>query len=164
MFLNNELADSSKGVVALDVTLAKRSVILEMKSGEEEVQKTYKALVWISQKVTLEMLALLNNQKELIVRQQTPLRVAHRRANLTREKIIHWMKAKELESDEHYFLLELCTSAGCYIKEFIHGDFGRSRPSIAELLQVSKAQCFVLDVIEVGSKQEPNQSHKKPKQ
>eukprot|EP00210_Caulerpa_lentillifera_P005301 g5065.t1 len=163
MLLNEKLSDSSKGVVALDVCLAKRNVILEMKMGEEDVHKTYRALVWISRQVSPAMIEQLNNEKELTIHQQTPLRVAHRRANLTREKIVHWMEAKLVENHDGYFMMELCASAGCYIKEFIHGDFGRSQPSIAEILQVNSAQCFALDVIEVGIKQEPKPTCKKSK-
>jgi len=34
----------------------------------------------------------------------------------------------------HFFLLHLVTSAGTYVKEFVHGDLGRTRPSVGELL------------------------------
>jgi len=36
--------------------------------------------------------------------------------------------------DAHYFRLYLCTEAGTYIKEFVHGDLGRTQPSVSILL------------------------------
>ena len=47
--------------------------------------------------------------------------------------------------DDHFGLLELETQAGTYIKEFVHGDLGRTTPNIMELLQC-KADILSLDV------------------
>ena len=47
--------------------------------------------------------------------------------------------------DEHFGLLELETQAGTYIKEFVHGDLGRTTPNIIELLHC-KADILSLDV------------------
>ena len=41
-----------------------------------------------------------------------------------------------------------CARAGTYIKEFVHGDFGRTRPSVGELLGC-KADIMQLDVTEI---------------
>ncbi|KAK5985785.1 hypothetical protein GCK32_021643, partial [Trichostrongylus colubriformis] len=38
------------------------------------------------------------------------------------------------------------TQAGTYVKEFVHGDFGRTRPSMADLLGVSDAEVDILDL------------------
>ncbi|KAI9101358.1 hypothetical protein DFS34DRAFT_614118 [Phlyctochytrium arcticum] len=45
--------------------------------------------------------------------------------------------------------LDLRTSAGTYVKEFVHGDNGRTEPSLASLLGVSEAAVLELDVLEV---------------
>lgn len=58
----------------------------------------------------------------------TPIRVLHRRAPLTREKIIHKIKLIEI-NDQNYICL-LATSAGTYIKEFVHSDLGRTNPNL----------------------------------
>ena len=47
------------------------------------------------------------------------------------------------ESDRHHFLLFLKTQAGTYIKEFVHGDFGRTVPSLGNLL---KTECDILQL------------------
>ena len=34
----------------------------------------------------------------------------------------------------HLFILHLSTSAGTYVKEFVHGDFGRTIPNLSSIL------------------------------
>lgn len=43
-----------------------------------------------------------------------------------------------------YFRLE--TQAGTYVKEFIHGDFGRTKPSLRDLLGLTTGE---VDIIEL---------------
>ena len=45
--------------------------------------------------------------------------------------------------------LELKTSAGTYVKEFIHGDNGRTNPSLFDLMKMDWAKCLELDVLDV---------------
>lgn len=66
------------------------------------------------------------------ITQKTPLRVLHRRSALTRTRHIYSMSAARL--NDHYFVLNVITSAGAYVKEFVHGDLGRTSPSISTLL------------------------------
>jgi hypothetical protein len=51
---------------------------------------------------------------------------------MTREKRIRWLRPHW--KAEHWFELDLLAGAGTYIKEFVHGDLGRTRPSVADLL------------------------------
>jgi tRNA pseudouridine(54/55) synthase len=64
--------------------------------------------------------------------QRTPIRVLHRRANIVR--IRHVVSCRVLIIDDHYFRLHISTDAGTYVKEFVHGDLGRTEPSVASLL------------------------------
>ncbi|CAI8606498.1 unnamed protein product [Vicia faba] len=125
-----------------------------MREGEAEKQKQYAALVWISRPLKDEDFQHVSSLKDLKVLQRTPIRVLHRRSPLEREKIIHWMKMETIAGSSQYFLLHLCTQAGTYIKEFVHGDLGRTHPSIgsmfgcrAEILQLDvtdiKMECFL---------------------
>ena len=50
---------------------------------------------------------------------------------MTRKKIIHRMKAYKIS--ERYALLYILSSAGTYIKEFVHGDLERTVPNIGTL-------------------------------
>lgn len=45
-----------------------------------------------------------------------------------------------------FFKLYVCTQAGTYIKEFVHGDFGRTKPSLGELLGGVSIDILALDV------------------
>jgi tRNA pseudouridine synthase 10 len=67
-----------------------------------------------------------------VLRQRTPVRVLHRRSLMERRKVVHAARTQRL--GPHFFLLHLVTSAGTYVKEFVHGDLGRTRPSVGELL------------------------------
>ena len=76
--------------------------------------------------------------------QRTPDRVAHRRADLIRRREVVTVHEPLIEvmtdgSTEVEFTLR-CES-GTYVKETIHGDNGRTQPSVASLL---KAKCEVI--------------------
>ncbi|KAJ4444726.1 hypothetical protein ANN_06523, partial [Periplaneta americana] len=45
-----------------------------------------------------------------------------------------------------FFKLELKSQAGTYIKEFVHGDFGRTQPSLGQLLGGVSVDILALDV------------------
>jgi tRNA pseudouridine synthase 10 len=58
--------------------------------------------------------------------------VLHRRSLITREKTIFRLKATKI--NDYFITLHLLSSAGAYIKEFVHGDLGRTTPNIGSLL------------------------------
>ena len=89
-------------------------------------------------------LAKINGTTEHLLQQKTPLRVLHRRTLMVRERTIHAMRATRLAP--RFVQLDLTTQAGTYVKEFVHGDFGRTRPSFGELLGCS-ADILQLDVM-----------------
>ncbi|OBZ83598.1 hypothetical protein A0J61_08355, partial [Choanephora cucurbitarum] len=45
--------------------------------------------------------------------------------------------------------LQLHTQAGTYIKEYVHGDLGRTQPSLATVGQIHSADLLELDVMDV---------------
>eukprot|EP00252_Welwitschia_mirabilis_P001867 TRINITY_DN11837_c0_g2_i2.p1 TRINITY_DN11837_c0_g2~~TRINITY_DN11837_c0_g2_i2.p1 ORF type:complete len:309 (+),score=58.89 TRINITY_DN11837_c0_g2_i2:96-1022(+) len=119
-----------------------------MREGEAEKQKEYAAVVWVSRTVSEDDLKFLSGMTELEIDQKTPVRVLHRRSPLVRKRLIYWMKAEKIEGSKDYFMLRLCTQAGTYIKEFVHGDLGRTHPSIGSLLGCV-AEILQLDVTDV---------------
>ncbi len=50
--------------------------------------------------------------------------------------------------DDHHFNLFMTTSAGTYVKEFVHGDRERTRPNVGRLLGC-EADILQLDVVEL---------------
>lgn len=47
------------------------------------------------------------------------------------------------------FILHVVTEAGTYIKEFVHGDFGRTKPSIGTIID-DEVDIIALDVVAVN--------------
>ncbi|ELP86928.1 coiled-coil domain containing protein, putative, partial [Entamoeba invadens IP1] len=92
-----------------------------IKNGERSKRKKYLAFIWAEQMKPLKM-------DNLVIHQKTPIRVLHRRSLLTRDRTIYTLKLNPI--DDHFGLLELETEAGTYIKEFVHGDLGRTNPNI----------------------------------
>ncbi len=96
--------------------------------------------------------ALIGRRYE--VAQQTPSRVAHRRADKVRERWIEVLDV-QLDADEELLLdVTIRTQAGTYVKEAISGEGGMSKPSIAELLEVDSAKCVSLDVLAILDQEE----------
>nr|ADN34134.1 hypothetical protein [Cucumis melo subsp. melo] len=119
-----------------------------VQEGEAEKQKQYAALVWTSRPLEDDDFLSISSLKDLKILQRTPIRVLHRRSPLEREKIIHWMKIEKVAKSSQYYLLHLCTQAGTYIKEFVHGDLGRTHPSIGSILSC-RAEILQLDVTDI---------------
>lgn len=67
-----------------------------------------------------------------VVKQRTPIRVSHRRADKERPRAVRKMELVDLSGDTAQ--VEVRGESGIYVKELIHGDRGRTQPSMAELL------------------------------
>ncbi len=112
---------------------------------EEKHAKEYRALIKVEREVDPAKIASLVNQKIQIV-QKTPERVAHRRANLDRER---WIELLSFEkTGELQYAVTLRTEHGTYVKEAISGENGSTRPSLSELVGVA-CECLELDVIAI---------------
>ena len=72
------------------------------------------------------------------------MRVLHRRTLIVRERTVHAMSAIKLSS--RFLQLDLTTQAGTYVKEFVHGDLGRTTPNVGALLGC-EADILQLDVV-----------------
>ena len=79
------------------------------------------------------------------VLQQTPQRVAHRRADLERKREL---RVLEIVPSGAELVVRMQCQHGTYVKEWISGDEGRTAPSLASLLGVP-CQCRQLDVEEI---------------
>ena len=75
------------------------------------------------------------------------------RPNSVRARTVYNMKVdldmknneQLLISKEFLFKLTLCTQAGTYVKEFVHGDFGRTSPNLCSILNCD-VDIIALDV------------------
>ena len=84
----------------------------------------------------------------LTIRQRTPVRVVHRRGNMIRERALFSLSARARPEDARLVEVDLETSAGLYIKEFVHGEMGRTNPSLASILG-ARCDFISLDVFDV---------------
>ena len=123
-----------------------REVVRKLKKAEN-AQKEYRALVNFEKEVSDTDMHLLEQKLNgVMIHQQTPLRVVHRRADLVRERYIYRLKVKRLSPKEA--LMEIRTQGGLYVKELVSGDEGRTVPSVTELLS-NPAKIIKLDVLKV---------------
>ncbi len=112
--------------------------------------KSYRARVRCALPARREAVERLNDLRDLLLGQETPRRVLHRRPNRLRPRTVRWCRVANLAGGERVseFDLTLRTEAGAYIKEFISGDEGRTEPCVSRLLGVP-CDCVELDVLEV---------------
>ncbi|KAJ2782248.1 hypothetical protein H4R18_002392 [Coemansia javaensis] len=120
-----------------------------IKEGEEHKSKHYCALVWLAQPLSEARVAEINAAARhgLLLQQMTPVRVLHRRAPLTRPKRLLALEIAHIEG--HFYRVRIESEAGAYIKEFVHGDLGRTTPSLASLAGTT-ADILELDVENVS--------------
>jgi len=136
-----------------DLKLADKDSVRRLKKDESK-QKEYLVAVEFESKVTAKDLRLLEEKlSNTLISQKTPIRVMHRRADLTREKYIYDVKAKKLSP--HKAQMKIRCAGGLYIKELVSGDEGRTTPSVTQLLN-NKAKPMKLDVLDIimGDQQE----------
>ena len=144
--------ERAKGKVEVSsLRLATKDTVRKLKKTEA-AQKLYKVIVEFDKSVSKEKLAeLAKALKNTVIRQQTPKRVLHRRADLVREKYIYTAKVKRLKPNK--IEMRIQCQGGLYIKELITGDEGRTSPSLAKILNV-EAKPLELDVLNVIMKKE----------
>lgn len=150
--LEKAINTSAKGKVEVsNLYLASKDVVRKLKLAET-AQKLYSATVESDKRISDKQLTRLKKALTgAAIRQQTPKRVMHRRADLVREKYIYKAKVKRLTPIR--FQIEIRCQGGLYVKELITGDEGRTMPSVAQILGV-KAVPVELDVLGVYMEEE----------
>lgn len=119
-------------VSALKSSLFPKSYrLLARLEGERPLQKLNEAVRALS-------------ESEIV--QRTPTRVAHRRAD--RERTRRVLEAKVVAVEDNTVEIHLRAEAGTYVKELVHGDDGRTTPSLAGLLGIP-LEVVELDVLEI---------------
>ncbi|MEM3616710.1 MAG: tRNA pseudouridine(54/55) synthase Pus10 [Candidatus Bathyarchaeia archaeon] len=137
----------AKGKIEVsELRFVDKDFVRKLKSVES-AQKEYCVTVEFEKEVTDADLKLLEEKLGgSVIRQRTPLRVLHRRADLTREKYIYEVKTKRLSPNRAE--LKVRCQGGLYVKELVTGDEGRTTPSVSEILG-NKAKPIKLDVLKV---------------
>jgi tRNA pseudouridine synthase 10 len=112
-----------------------------------DASKTYRAAVAFDDDIEADALdAALASLDGATVEQDTPSRVDHRRASITRTREVY--NADGEFEDPHHATVEIHGAGGLYVKELVSGDDNRTEPSLAGLLGVG-ARVTALDVLAV---------------
>jgi tRNA pseudouridine synthase 10 len=116
---------------------------------ETQSPKIYRALVAVAAPLSSDRLAELT-ACEVPVVQRTPQRVAHRRADKERARSVTIQSLLPVRGPGGENCVEIAVRCqhGTYVKEWISGEGGRSRPSLADLLG-GGTRCLALDVWDV---------------
>ncbi len=146
--LENIINTRSEGKIrVMNLSFSNKEEVRRIKALSQTSSKTYSALVELKEQVSPEKLELLKTKLSgETIRQQTPIRVSHRRANLVRTKKVFKVDYKILNSNKLELIIEC--QGGLYIKELISGNEGRTEPSVSSILN-TEAKCLELDVIKV---------------
>jgi tRNA pseudouridine synthase 10 len=91
--------------------------------------------------------------RRIAVTQQTPARVAHRRADKARERWVEFVQFAPIadaavEPGTTHWSVRIRTEHGTYVKEVVNGESGGTSPSLADLLGVP-CRCLELDVVAI---------------
>ncbi|MEM4781273.1 MAG: tRNA pseudouridine(54/55) synthase Pus10 [Halalkalicoccus sp.] len=144
----NERAGGAVEVEGLE--LATHEMVERVKGLE--ASKTYRMDVEFAEPIDSETFErALEELDGATIEQDTPQRVSHRRADLTRVREVYSIEG-ELHDSTHAELT-VHGAGGLYVKELVSGDEGRTDPSFAGLVGVD-AVVTALDVIDVRGEKE----------
>lgn len=138
--------DAADGAVEVnELQLATHDMVEHVKGLV--ANKRYEADITLGQLVeTHDLEVALAALDGATVEQRTPQRVAHRRADLVRTRTVH--SAELVEHDGDRARVRIHGDGGLYIKELLHGDGGRTTPSLADELDI-EVTVDALDVVDV---------------
>jgi tRNA pseudouridine synthase 10 len=135
--------------------LTNRAKVRELKTKSSRNAKGYRAVISLGAPLTLEksdLDTLADELSNVVIKQRTPLRVAHRRADKIRSRKVISFQIEKIDSQSltAYIICE----GGLYVKELINGDEGRTQPNLSDYLNIP-AEVTHLDVIEVFDNNNP---------
>ena len=118
--------------------LSNRAEVSRIK--ETKAEKSYTICFTSNHKLSEdEVSTRIQSLSGQVLEQQTPQRVAHRRADKVRQRKVVSIENILITDDEIQF--DVRCESGTYVKELVHSDEGRTTPSVAALLE---ADCEVI--------------------
>ncbi len=136
----------AKGKVKIgQLVITNKKKLQHIKGSSTKTKKTYRAKIVFDKEISSEHVTKIAQELQgAIIKQKTPQRVMHRRANLERPRTVYDIKVKK--TGEKEIEAEITGQGGLYIKELISGDEGRTQPSFSSIVGFN-AKCYQLDVI-----------------
>jgi len=114
---------------------------------ESHFDKEYEAEVEFEKELAEPEIKKIGSLSGALLEQQTPERVAHRRADLIRKRKVIELKLVKTQDSRHA-TFRIKAEAGTYIKELVSGDNGRTKPSFSGVLGFG-AKCTKLAVTKI---------------
>ncbi|XP_028160232.1 putative tRNA pseudouridine synthase Pus10 [Ostrinia furnacalis] len=166
-----EIVSAGGRVKLHQLVLVTKDDLAQLKAGEENKCKIYEAIcIKLTHskngsdehngdtpiQVTDEDISKINSFRNtpegdparLMLSQKTPIRVLHRRPLLNRTKYVLDLTAQKVPGHPQLLVLRIRTSAGAYVKEFVHGELRRTTPSLGDAIQ-AQFDILALDVTDV---------------
>ncbi|MDW8042365.1 MAG: tRNA pseudouridine(54/55) synthase Pus10 [Nitrososphaerota archaeon] len=126
---------SGNRVEVLDLGYASRSEVRFLKTEIEKKTKSYRVRVTFLDSVSPEAIdRACSVLRGSIVSQRTPTRVLRRKGEKLRHKRVHDVSAVRL--DDRTYEFTFVVDGGTYVKELVHGDSGRTSPSVYECIGI----------------------------
>ena len=147
-YVEDLINEKSKHVKVRGIRPSTRQEVVQLKGAKFD--KTYEALVLCENGYEESRLKLVESTfSNIEISQRTPKRVAHRRADKVRKRMVYYVKCEPM--DDTHIRMVIKAESGTYIKELVSGDDGRTTPSISAVLG---SNCVVseLNVLEVHKK------------
>lgn len=113
---------------------------------EGRFRKVYRVKVVFDRELSREELEKALNELIGEIRQRTPERVLHRRADKLRIRRLH--RAEILAHFGKIAVLKFEADAGLYIKELVSGDCGRTEPNLSKYFKAYVEKLDVIDVLD----------------
>lgn len=145
-YIMEQAVDRSGNVSIHNLQVVPREELTHIKTGEEQKRKYYRALCVLEEPATLEILQKLQISESFDIQQKTPIRVLHRRPLHTRPRTIYSVKARVQRENPRLLIIDVVSQAGTYIKELVHGEFGRTAPSLSSIIG-KPIDILALDVV-----------------
>ncbi|EGG22674.1 hypothetical protein DFA_04804 [Cavenderia fasciculata] len=144
--LQNAINNEHSEIRLTDLQFITKKQTTLLNEGGTTKKKIYRCVVWTDKELGEEDLKVLSTLKDIELKQNTPVRVMHRRTLMERKKMIDKLEYEYV--CPHIFTLDVWAQAGTYIKEFVHGDLGRTTPNVGSILNC-EADILQLDVLNV---------------
>jgi len=134
----------SELVQVRELTFADKRLVKSIKAMR--CDKEYESLIETDADEA-SIVAALGDLNGTTIHQRTPERVSRRRADLVRKRAIRDISL--VGREDGLVRINIVAEAGTYIKELLHGDSGRTEPSLASLLGTG-VTVLELDVLDIN--------------
>ncbi len=135
---------SSGKIEVVGLKFVESEVVEQLKSMKADKEYRMKIEHRTTEEKLKSSLDIINGN---LIKQKTPTRVLHRRADLERTRRVHRAELESFDTDTA--ILVIRCEGGLYVKELVSGDGGRTVPSVASLTG-NEAKVIELEVIKVG--------------